>query len=121
MATAPDLDRPAGPRPPIPPDFSAYPAPAPPAAADVATELEEFMRYLDHVLASGAGNVSVDAVVAEFRGHQNLIRRMREALRPYEERRARGEDTSIPWDLEAFKADLDRRIAAKGTPLDGPG
>ncbi len=115
MSTVPDATRPAG------CDFSAWPAPASPAAADVATELEEFHRYLGKWLAAGGGNVSVDALLAGFRLHQDEIRRVREALRPAQERRRRGEDTSIPWDLEAFKAELDRRLAAKGIPLDGPG
>lgn len=108
MATAPDQTRPVG------IDYSRYPAPAPPAAADMATELDEFRRFLGWEMSRGVGNVSVDAVLAEFRLYQDEIRRMREALRPYEDRKARGEDTSVPWDLEAAKAEVTRRLAAKG-------
>lgn len=114
MATVPDLTRPPG------HDYSAYQPPGPPAAANVTTELEEFRRFLEREIARGVGNVSVDAVVAEFRLYQDETRRLREALRPALERIERGEDTSIPWNKEAFLAELDRRLDAKGIPRDEP-
>lgn len=101
-------------------DYSAYPSPARPAAADVETELEEFRRFLEKRMAGGIGNVSVDAVLAEFRLYQDQLRELRESLRAQRERIERGEDTSIPWNKEAFLAELDRRLAAKGIVPDGP-
>lgn len=102
-------------------DFSAYPPPAPPAAANAETELEEFRRYLDKLMARGIGNVSVDAALAEFRLYQDELSRLREELRPALERDDRGEDASIPWDRDKFMAELNGRLAAKGISIDGQG
>jgi hypothetical protein len=109
MATVPDLTRPAD------PDFSAYPPPAPPAAADVATELEEFRRYLDKQITRGIGNVSIDAVLAEFRLYQDETRRLREALQSALESSRRGEGQ--PWNKEEMWAEVRQRLAAKGIHL----
>jgi hypothetical protein len=93
-------------------DLSTYPSPAPPAAADVETELEEFRRFLDKQMTRGVGNVSVDAVLGAFRHYQNELRRLRKELDEASARCDRGE--AMEWNLEEAKAELRRRLAAKG-------
>lgn len=87
---------------------------------DPQVDLEEFHAWLGRELARGKPGFTLSESIDAFLAYRELRDRIKEGLRPVLERRARGEDTSIPWDLEAAKAELKRRLAAKGI-VDGPG
>ncbi|HEX6984779.1 MAG TPA: hypothetical protein VF170_05350 [Planctomycetaceae bacterium] len=86
---------------------------------DTRADLEEFVRFLTKMLERKTVRFTVEQSVEEFRLWQAERDRLREEIRPALERSLRGEE-GIPWDLAKFKAELDRRLAAKGIPSDGP-
>jgi len=87
-------------------------------ATDVRADLEDFVRFLTRKLERGKANFAVEQSVEEFRLYQAERDRLREEIRPALERSRRGE--SLPLDVEAMKAEVTRRLAAKGI-VDGPG
>lgn len=86
-------------------------------ATETRSELEDFVRFLNKELAREKVTLTVEQSVQEFRVWKESLDRLREEIRPALERSLRGE--SIPWDLDAFKAELDRRLTEKGI-VDGP-
>jgi hypothetical protein len=80
---------------------------------DTRSDLEDFHRWLGEKLKKGLTKFNVAQSVEEYRLYCEARDHFREELRPILERRARGEDHSIPWDKEAFLAELDRRLAEK--------
>ncbi len=87
-------------------------------ATDVRADLEDFVRFLTRKLERGKSTFTVEQSAEEFRLYQAERDRLREEIRPALERSRRGE--SLPLDIEAMKAEVTRRLAAKGI-VDGPG
>lgn len=87
-------------------------------ATDLQADLEDFVRFLSRELERGKVAFSVEQSVEEFRLYQLERDRLREEIRPALERSRRGE--SLPMDIEAMKAEVTRRLAAKGI-VDEPG
>ena len=81
---------------------------------DPQVDLEEFHAWLGKELARGKPGFTLSESVDAFLAYRQLRDRIKEGLRPYEERKRRGEDASFPWNLEEAMAELDRRLATKG-------
>lgn len=78
------------------------------------SELELFRRFVDTCLSNGGKQMSLDECLADFREYQSELARLREEIRPALERSLRGE--SKPFDIEALRAEVERRMDDLGIP-----
>ena len=78
------------------------------------TEVELLHDFIGARLNSGARDVSVAQVLADFAEYRRQLDELRATLREAEAQSARGE--SKPLDLEALFARVDKRLEQEGIP-----